>query len=112
MNELINKIREFAAARDWGQFHSPKNLTMALSVEAAELMEHFLWLTEDESRNLDAATLAKVRDEMGDIQIYLANFADKVGVDLIEAAHEKLEKSALNYPVEKARGRATKYTDL
>ena len=112
MNELISKIREFAAARDWDQFHSPKNLSMALSVETAELMEHFQWLTEEESRNLDEKTLAKVKDEIGDIQIYLARLADKLGIDPIEAAKQKLVQSGKKYPVDKAKGNAKKYTDL
>jgi NTP pyrophosphatase (non-canonical NTP hydrolase) len=112
MQELIKKLRKFAKERDWEQFHSPKNLSMALAVEVAELIEHFQWLTEKQSRSLDQKTLAKVKEEIGDIQIYLARLADQLGIDPILAAKEKLRKNAEKYPIEKAKGRANKYTDL
>lgn len=105
-------MRDFVAERDWDQFHSPKNLVMALSVEAAELVEHFQWLSEDESASLPAAKLSEVADEIADIQIYLVRIADKLGIDILESAGRKLVKNAEKYPVEKARGRADKYTDL
>jgi NTP pyrophosphatase (non-canonical NTP hydrolase) len=108
MKDLIEKLRKFASDRDWEQFHSPKNLSMALSVEVAELMEHFQWLTENQSGNLDKKNLEKVRDEIGDIQIYLARFADQLGIDPLYAAKEKLKKNALKYPIEKAKGIANK----
>jgi dCTP diphosphatase len=112
MQDLIKKLRKFAAERDWEQFHSPKNLSMALSVEVAEILEHFQWLTEEQSRNLDQKILAKVKEEIGDTQIYLARLADQLGIDPLLAAQEKLRKSAEKYPVEKAKGRANKYTEL
>ena len=112
MQELIKKLRKFAKERDWEQFHSPKNLSMALAVEIAELMEHFQWLTEEQSSNLDQRTLAKVKEEIGDIQIYLARLADQLDINPILAAKEKLQKNAEKYPIEKAKGRANKYTDL
>jgi len=112
MQELIKKLGRFAKERDWEQFHSPKNLSMALAVEIAELMEHFQWLTEEQSCNLDQKTLAKVKEEIGDIQIYLARLADQLGIDPLLAAKEKLQKNAEKYPIEKAKGRANKYTDL
>ncbi len=112
MDELIQKLRRFADERDWEQYHSPKNLSMALTVEAAELMEHLQWLTEEESRDLDPETRKKVEQEIGDIQIYLARLADKLGIDPMKAAHEKLEINAAKYPVEKAKGNARKYTEL
>jgi dCTP diphosphatase len=112
MEELIKKLREFAAERDWEQFHSPKNLAMALAVEIAEIIEHFQWLTEEQSRNLDPAVLMKVREEIGDVQIYLARLADQLGVSPLEAALDKLEINRNKYPPEKARGKATKSTDF
>ena len=112
MDDLISKLRDFSEDRDWEQFHSPKNLSMALTVEAAELMEILQWLTEDQSRNLDAETLAKVKDEIGDIQIYLARIADKLGIDLLKAADDKLQQNEEKYPVDKAKGNARKHTEL
>ena len=112
MEELIRKLREFTEERDWEQFHSPKNLSMALAVEIAEILEHFQWLTQEESRNPDPEVLKKVREEIGDVQIYLARLADQLGISPIEAALEKLEINRRKYPPEKARGKATKSTDI
>ena len=108
---LRNALRQFAAERDWDQFHSPKNLASALAVEAAELLERFQWLTEDESRHLPPAELAKVRQEMADVLNYLVRLADKLDVDLLDAARDKIVLNAQKYPVEKARGSARKYSD-
>jgi NTP pyrophosphatase (non-canonical NTP hydrolase) len=83
MKEITQKLREFAAERDWDQSHSPKNLIMALSVEVAEIVEHFQWLTEEESYNLDSNKLEKIKEEIGDVIIYLVMLADKLGVDPI-----------------------------
>jgi len=112
MQELIKKLRAFAKERDWEQFHSPKNLSMALSVEIAEIMEHFQWLTEEQSRNLDQKIFDKVKEEIGDTQIYLARLADQLGIDPLLAANEKLLKNAEKYPIEKAKGSAKKYFEL
>jgi NTP pyrophosphatase (non-canonical NTP hydrolase) len=112
MDELIKKLRKFASDRDWEQFHSPKNISMALAVEAAEILEHFQWLTEEQSRNLDPETLNKVKQEIGDVQIYLARLADKLGISPLEAALKKLKKNAEKYPPEKSKGTAKKYTEL
>ena len=112
MKELQHSIQQFAKEREWQGFHSPKNLVMALSVEVSELMEYFQWLTEDESRNLDTKRRNEVKDEIGDVMIYLANLCHKLDIDPILAAKQKLEKAKERYPVEKAKGRATKYTDL
>ena len=109
--QLRNALRQFAAERDWDQFHSPKNLASALSVEAAELLERFQWLTEDESRHLPPAELAKVRQEMADVLNYLVRLADKLDVDLLDAARDKIVLNAQKYPMEKARGSARKYSD-
>ena len=112
MQELIKKLRVFAIERDWEQFHSPKNISMALAVEIAEIMEHFQWLTEEQSCNLDQKTLEKVKEEIGDTQIYLARLADQLGIDPLVVANEKLAKNAIKYPIEKARGSAKKYTEF
>jgi NTP pyrophosphatase (non-canonical NTP hydrolase) len=112
MQKLMKKLSLFAKERDWEQFHSPKNLSMALAVETAEIMEHFQWLTEEQSRNLDQKTLEKVKEEIADTQIYLARLADQLGIDPIAAANDKLLKNADKYPVEKAKGSAKKYTEL
>ncbi len=112
MQELIEKIRAFNRRREWAQYHSPKNLVMALAGEVGELMEHFQWLTEEQSRNLPAPKKAAVEEEIGDVTICLLNLADQLGVDTLAAAARKLERNRAKYPVEKARGRADKYTDL
>ena len=90
MDDLIIKIRKFREERDWDQFHSPKNLAMALIAEAAELAEHFQWLTQEQSGNLPPDKLAEVKEEVGDVLIYVANLCDKLGINPIEAAHNKL----------------------
>jgi dCTP diphosphatase len=108
---LRDKLRAFAEARDWDQFHSPKNLSMALMVEVAELMEHFQWLTEAQSGNLDAAKKAVVAEELADILLYLVRLSDKLGVDLLKAALHKLEKNAMKYPAEQVRGSSKKYSE-
>jgi NTP pyrophosphatase (non-canonical NTP hydrolase) len=112
LTELRDTLREFAAQRDWDQFHSPKNLASALSVEASELLEIFQWLTEDQSRHLTPDQLADAREEMADVLNYLVRLADKLDVDLLEAAREKIAKNAIKYPVEKARGSMKKYSKL
>ena len=110
--QLRDALRQFAAERDWDQFHSPKNLASALAVEAAELLERFQWLTEDESRKLSPADLAQVREELADVLNYLVRLADKLDVDLLEAARDKIVKNALKYPADKARGSARKYSEI
>jgi dCTP diphosphatase len=104
-------LRNFAAARDWDQFHSPKNIAMALAVEAAELMENFQWLTEEQSRRLRERPedYRAVREEVADVQIYLLRLADLLGIDLEQAVREKMARNAEKYPVELAKGNAVKY---
>ena len=111
MHELIKKIKQFRQERDWDQYHSPKNLVMALSVEVAELVEHFQWLTQEESRNLPDDKLDQVRDEIGDILIYLANLSEKLGIDPVLAAHDKIEKNQIKYPAETVKGKHSKYSE-
>lgn len=112
LTQLRDALRKFAADRDWDQFHSPKNLASALSVEAAELLERFQWLTEDQSRRLPPEELAKVREEMADVLNYLVRLADKLDVNLLEAARDKIALNEQKYPVEKSRGSVKKYTEL
>lgn len=109
---LQDTLRKFAAERDWDQFHSPKNLAIAISVESAELLEHFQWLRDDDSRNLTPDRLEKVREEMADILICLLRLADKLNIDLVEASKEKIAANATKYPVDKSRGSSRKYTGL
>jgi dCTP diphosphatase len=112
LSGLRDSLRRFAAERDWDQYHSPKNLAAALIVEAAELLEHFQWLKEDASKSLTAKQLAQVREEMADVLLYLIRLADKLDVDLLEAARQKIELNALKYPADKARGSSRKYSEL
>jgi dCTP diphosphatase len=111
VEDLRSKIAVFIEERDWEQFHSPKNLAMALSVEVAEIVEHFQWLTEEQSRNLPPEKLAEIREEIGDVMIYLAELADKLGIDPVEAARAKVEINKRKYPATLVKGRASKYTE-
>ncbi len=110
LEELTSKLREFSARRDWEQFHSPKNLAMALIVEAAELVEQFQWLSQEDSLNLSAEQKNAVRDELADVLIYLVRLADRLDVDLLAAAADKMARNARRYPEDLARSRADKYT--
>lgn len=110
--DLSRRLAEFSAERDWDQFHSPKNLAMALAAEAGELLEHFQWLSQRESAELPDEARDAVALELADIQVYLVRLADKLGIDLVAAAHRKIALNADKYPPEKARGSARKYTDL
>ena len=111
LTDLTTQVRQFADERDWQQFHSPKNLASALIVEAAELLEHFQWLTATESESLDAAKRAEVELEMADVLIYLVRLADRLDIDLIDAAAKKLAINAQKYPVEQAKGSNKKSTE-
>ena len=112
LRELRDELRAFAAERDWDQFHSPRNLATALAVEAAELLEPFQWLTDEQSRALPPETRAAVEEELADVLIYLVRLADKLNVDLAAAARAKLVRNGEKYPVEKARGSSRKYDAL
>ena len=111
MKDLIEQVRNFRQERDWDQYHSPKNLVMALVVEASELAEHFQWMTEEQSNSLPPDKLAEVKEEIGDVLIYLANLCDKLGIDPVEAAHDKLGKNRQKYPASKVRGKSNKYNE-
>jgi dCTP diphosphatase len=103
-------LREFAVARDWGQFHSPKNLAMALAAEGGELLEIFQWLTEAQSSELSEEERSRVSDELADIQIYLLRLADALGVSLPDVVETKIRQNSAKYPVELSKGNATKYS--
>lgn len=112
--ELKARVLAFARERDWEQFHTPKNLGMALAAEAAELMEHFLWATPEQSRAVvqDPAKRRKIAEELADVVIYALEFANVTGLDVAAAIETKMAANAQKYPVEKAKGRADKYTEL
>ena len=112
LEQLRQRLDAFAAERDWDQFHNPKNLAMALAGEVGELLEHFQWLTADEAAHLPPATRDAVALECADVLLFLLRLADKLDIDLAAAAHKKLELNAQKYPVEKSRGKATKYDKL
>lgn len=112
--ELRQRVLAFVRERDWEQFHSPKNLSMALAAEAGELMEPFLWATPEESRQIaaDPVKRGRIADELADVVVYALEFANMTGIDLSAAIEAKMRANAVKYPVEKARGRSDKYTDL
>jgi NTP pyrophosphatase (non-canonical NTP hydrolase) len=110
--KLRDALRAFAAERDWDQFHSPRNLAAALSVEAAELLEPFQWLTDEQSRNLSPEVRSAVEQELADVLLYLVRLADKLDIDLAQAAVDKIARNAAKYPVSKSKGSNRKYTDL
>jgi NTP pyrophosphatase (non-canonical NTP hydrolase) len=112
LDELRDALRAFAAERDWDQFHSPKNLAMALTVEAAELLEVFQWITEEDSRRLGATAKDAASQEIGDVLLYLIRLGDALDIDPVAAARRKMIANAQKYPVEKARGTSKKSTEL
>jgi len=111
LDDLNQRLREFAQARDWEQFHSPKNMAMALIGEAGELIEHFQWLTEEQSYRLPPDKLDAVRLEMADIFIYLIRLSDRLGVDLMAAVEDKIALNEKKYPAEQVRGSSRKYNE-
>ena len=110
--ELQASLRAFADEREWDQFHSPKNLAAALSVEAAELLEHFQWLTEDQSRSVPDDKREAIAEEIADVFLYLLQLADKLGIDPVQAARKKMQTNSIKYPVERAKGTSKKYSEL
>lgn len=112
LEDLRRQLADFARARDWEQFHSPKNLAMALIAEAAELVEHFQWLTEEQSRRLEGDKHAAVRLELADILIYLIRTADQLDIDLVAAAREKIALNERRFPAAQVRGIACRGSDL
>jgi NTP pyrophosphatase (non-canonical NTP hydrolase) len=112
LQELRERLDRFVAERDWDQFHTPKNLAMALIAETAELVEHFQWLTPEQSGDLPAQARSEVELEIADVLLFLLRLCDKLQIDPVRAANRKLDLNAEKYPVDKARGRATKYDKL
>jgi dCTP diphosphatase len=114
VSDLKSRVLAFARDRDWEQFHAPKNLSMALAAEAGELMEHFLWTSPEASRDVarDPAKRARIAEELADIVIYALEFANATDLDVAAAIESKMAVNAAKYPIEKARGRADKYTEL
>ncbi len=112
LNDLRRRMAKFAAARDWDPFHNPKNLAMALTSEAGELMEHFQWLTLEQAARLPKAAREEVALECADVLLYLLRLCDKLDIDLAQATRRKLALNAKKYPVRKARGKMTKYNKL
>jgi NTP pyrophosphatase (non-canonical NTP hydrolase) len=111
LDQLRALVREFVEERDWDQFHAPKNLASALTVEAAELLEHFQWLQHGRVDELGAEKLTQVRHEMADVLVYLVRLADKLDVDLLAAVHEKMVLNRAKYPADLVRGDARKYDE-
>ena len=111
LTNLRGRIDQFVQERDWAQFHTPKNLAMAMIVEAAELVEHFQWNTPEESTQLTPEKREAVSHEMADTFVYLLRIAEVLKIDLIEAANQKIDLNAKKYPVEKVRGSNAKYTE-
>ncbi|HAE79201.1 nucleotide pyrophosphohydrolase [Morganella morganii] len=110
LEDLQKRLADFAGARNWDQFHSPKNLSIALSVEASELLEIFQWLTEEESKNLNSEQLTETEQEVADVLLYLLQLSDKLNINILEAAYKKLDANDKKYPVEACFGSAKKYT--
>ncbi len=111
LEEIKLKVRHFADQRDWNQFHSPKNLVMALGVEAAELSEIFQWLTEEQSGQLSEEMRARVADEIADVQVYLVRLADRLEIDIASSVTAKMKKNEAKYPAEQVRGSSKKYSE-
>ena len=111
LEALTQRLREFAAERDWDQFHTPKNLAMALTGEAGELAAEFQWLTEAQSRELEPERRKRVEEEAADVLLYLVRLADRLGIDLVAAAHRKIDLNAERYPAHKVYGSARKYSE-
>jgi len=111
INELKTQLEKFAEARDWDQFHTPKNLAMALSSEVGELLEIFQWLTPEQASNLPEEQLAKSKEEIADIFIYTVMLCNKLGIDLLDVAYEKVKINGEKYPAETVKGSSKKYTE-
>lgn len=112
LEQIRRELQRFVQQRDWERFHSPKNLVMALAGETGELIEHFQWLTEEQSQQLSADKLQAVADEIADVQLYLIMLADRLGLDVFVECERKMRKNAVKYPAEQAKGRTDKHTGL
>jgi NTP pyrophosphatase (non-canonical NTP hydrolase) len=112
VKKMIEKIKQFRDERDWMQFHDPKNMSVSIVLEASELLEHFQWKTRKEAEGYVKEHKQEVQDEIADVAMYIFELADNLGIDLLEAMESKLEKNKKKYPVEKAKGKHTKYNKL
>jgi NTP pyrophosphatase (non-canonical NTP hydrolase) len=112
VEEITRQIRAFRDERDWAQFHNPKDMAIGISVEAAELLQHFLWKSKEESEARAREHIEEVKDEIADIGVFLFELAHNLGLNLVEIMAEKLQKNAMKYPVSKAKGKHLKYTEL
>ncbi len=112
IKEITGKIIRFRDERDWMQFHDPKNMAVSIILEASELLEHFQWKTKEEVQKYVMQNKAEIKDEIADIALYLFELADNLGINLMSAMEEKLKKNETKYPIEKAKGRHTKYNKL
>lgn len=110
--QITEKIKKFRDERDWMQFHDPKNMAVSIILEASELLEHFQWKTTEEVEQYARKNQAEIKDEIADIALYLFELADNLGINLIDAMDQKLKKNEMKYPVEKAKGKHTKYNKL
>ena len=112
IKQITEKIKHFRDERDWMQFHDPKNMAVSIILEASELLEHFQWKTTEEVEKYARQNHPEIKDEIADISLYLFELADNLGIDLISAMDQKLKKNEMKYPVEKAKGKHTKYNKL
>jgi len=112
IKDITGKIKKFRDERDWMQFHDPKNMAVSIILEASELLEHFQWKTTEEVEKYAKQNLAEIRDEIADIALYLFELSDNLGINLTDAMEQKLKKNEMKYPVEKAKGKHTKYNKL
>ena len=111
-DKILSSIRNFRDERDWAQFHNPKDMAIAISIEASELLEHFLWKTPEESEQRIVDKREEISDEIADIAVYLFELADNLNIDLTDAIENKMKKNAAKYPVDKSKGSHAKYTEL
>jgi NTP pyrophosphatase (non-canonical NTP hydrolase) len=112
IQETLGKIRQFVTERDWMQFHDPKSMAASITIEAAELLEHFQWRSREEAEEYIKTHKEDIAEELADVAMYLFELSDNLNIDLLEAMKRKLQKNAAKYPVEKAKGKHTKYTQL
>jgi dCTP diphosphatase len=112
IDDVRYKLRRFIEERDWDKFHSPKNLAISISLEAAEILEHYQWKTDEQSHDLSEEEKEELAREIADVFIYLLRLSERLQIDMCESAVNKIEENAKKYPVEKSRGRSTKYTKL
>lgn len=112
IQDILGKIKQFREERDWMQFHDSKSMTMSIAIEAAEVMEHFQWKSKEEIPAYVEKHKSEIADELADIAAYLFELSDNLGIDLLQAMHQKIKKNAEKYPIEKAKGVHTKYTEL